>query len=298
MSKQTKKTEDAPFPGDTPTGTAVATANTTAVADVEEDDLLASMQGAGMEEVTAKELATPIVRILQANSPQCKRSDGAYVQGAEEGMLFNTLTGEVIDSNITVVPCFFTASEIEWKPDRGGLVAIHRADDPIANTITEKETAEGKIVRVLPNGNELVLTYQHFVLLVKDGKAVPVVIPMQGAQLKKSRQWNALMRQQQLMTSNGQPFTAPSFAYRYSLSTVPEAKDKYSWFGWKVELDGDAVTARASMDLVKAGKAFYDAIKSNAIKVHVDGLSSETASSSSTASAGLAADDSDDIPFN
>lgn len=298
MSKTTKKTEDDTFPGDKLTGTGVATVSNTAVAAAAEDDLLASMQGAGMEEVTAKELATPIVRILQANSPQCKRSDGAYVQGAEEGMLFNTLTGEVLDPTITVVPCFFTASEIEWKPDRGGLVAIHRADDPIANTITEKQTAEGKTVRVLPNGNELVLTYQHFVLLVKDGKAVPVVIPMQGAQLKKSRQWNALMRQQQLMTSGGQPFTAPSFAYRYRLSTIPEAKDKYSWFGWKVELDGDAVTARASVDLIKAGKAFYDAIKSNGVKVHVEGLDEETNAGAQAAPAGHPVDDSDEIPFN
>ena len=47
---------------------------------------------------------------------------------------------------------------------------------------------------VMPNGNELQNTAQHYVLLLKeDGGYEQAVISMKSTQLKKSRRWNSMM---------------------------------------------------------------------------------------------------------
>ena len=48
--------------------------------------------GSGFEEATSDSYAVPFLQVLQSGSPQCKKSDGKYIKGAEEGMIFNTVT--------------------------------------------------------------------------------------------------------------------------------------------------------------------------------------------------------------
>lgn len=42
-------------------------------------------QGTGLEEAGVGDYAIPFLRVLQSMSPQLKKSDGQYIQGAEEG---------------------------------------------------------------------------------------------------------------------------------------------------------------------------------------------------------------------
>ena len=64
----------------------------------------------GFSEVTSEDLAIPFLRILQAMSPQKNKRDGAYVDGAEEGMFFNT--SKVRSQNFkTVLISIFSSGE-------------------------------------------------------------------------------------------------------------------------------------------------------------------------------------------
>ena len=49
----------------------------------------------GSEDVTIDDLTIPRVDIIQDLSPQHKKNKPEYIEGAEVGMLFNTVTGKL-----------------------------------------------------------------------------------------------------------------------------------------------------------------------------------------------------------
>ena len=58
---------------------------------------LEDLAGEGFSEVTTSDLAIPFLRILANVSPQVNKREGAYVEGAEAGMIYNTVQNEVYD---------------------------------------------------------------------------------------------------------------------------------------------------------------------------------------------------------
>ena len=78
------------------------------------------------------------IKVLGQLSPEInKKHAGKYVQGAEPGMILNSVTKELFDGakGIEVIPVFYNRKYLEWK-DRGegGLVNIFAIDDPIVKT--------------------------------------------------------------------------------------------------------------------------------------------------------------------
>ena len=59
------------------------------------DDILNSA-GEGIDYDT-NELQIPFIRAIQALSPQIKKNDPQFIEGASQGDLFNTVTGEFWD---------------------------------------------------------------------------------------------------------------------------------------------------------------------------------------------------------
>ena len=224
--------------------------------------------GAGSRNITAEDMQTPIISILQANSPQCKKSDGKYIKGASEGMLYNNVTQEIYsgDEGINVVPCFFEKLFIEWKPNRGGLAGIHPSNTPLKDEAKIVVTPEGKEVLTLKNGNQLSETNQHYVLVVKpDGSFEPAVLALSSSALKSSRQLNTLIKRVMLPGKNG-PFNPASYYCMYKLTTAARQNDQHSWFGWSIESLGPV----PSQDLYNAGKALEQAVNSGSVKVKQD----------------------------
>jgi hypothetical protein len=93
------------------TEVAVASANSVALNNRYVEDA-----GAGFEDADANAYAIPFLQILQSGSPQCKKSDGAYIKGAEEGMFYNTVTQELYDGDegVVVIPCHYMQRFVEW----------------------------------------------------------------------------------------------------------------------------------------------------------------------------------------
>lgn len=220
--------------------------------------------GTGFEEADASAYAIPFIQILQSGSPQCKKSDGAYIKGAEEGMFYNTVTQELYsgETGILVIPCHYSNRFIEWKTREsgGGFVAEHMPDHGLTTVKDDKNRD------VLPNGNTLVDTRNHYVLLVKaDGMVEPALITMSSTQLKKSRNWMSKMNGIKLRTASGMQVTAPMASRMYRLTTVPEQNDKGSWFGFKTELE--AVVQDPSQ--YQAAQEFAAAVKSGSAKANM-----------------------------
>lgn len=225
--------------------------------------------GHGLQNVEAGDLATPMVIILQSNSPQVKRSDGKYIEGAIEGQVFNNVTNERHDgtSGIIVIPCHFEKKFVEWKPNRGGFVASHPVNTDLKDKVTLVVDKEGKQIPTLPNGNSLIETNQHYVLILKaDGSFEAALIPMKSTDLRASRIWNALQKKVTLKNSKGQLFTPASYYMTYKLTAKARTKDQYSWYSWNAEPAGPTPTR----ELYEAAKAFEQAVASGKVVAKMD----------------------------
>ena len=123
----------------------------------------------GMEQMGADDLALPFIRILGDLSPKVKKSKAEYVEGAEPGMLFNTVSKELYDGSkgIQVVPCYYKREYIEWS-DRGegpgAPIAVHPANTDLMNQTNRDAMGKDR----LPNGNYLENTASYYVMVLSD----------------------------------------------------------------------------------------------------------------------------------
>lgn len=231
------------------------------------DEAFADEAGAGLEAVRPEDQAIPFFRILQALSPQLKRANAAYVEGAKEGDILNTVDKRVWDGDqgILVIPCWFRPTLVEWRPREKGGGFVRSIEAGSIEGLQAKASAtrgdDGKMY--LPSGNHLIDTAQHYVLQVSnDGDYVArAVIAMSSTQLKVSRQWLTMREQQIGRTSAGQRFVLPSYACVYRLSTANQINDKGEFFNWQVALERRAVAQEVQM-----GRAFYLGVKAGEVK--------------------------------
>ena len=192
---------------------------------------------AGSQNIKQEDLALPFLKVLGQLSPEVNKRNSKYVQGAEPGMIINTVSNELYDGEkgINVVPVFYKRQYIEWQ-DRGASsgapVAIHDADSDIVSQTTRDKAFKDR----LPNGNYLENTANHFVLVVGKNPET-ALISMKSTQLKVSRKWNSMMMGIKLQGKNGL-FTPPTYSHIYNLKTVQMSNDKGTWFGWDVEKAG------------------------------------------------------------
>ena len=217
--------------------------------------------GSGFEDADSSAYAIPFLRILQAMSPQIKKSDASYIKGAEEGDIFNTVSESVIkaEEGITIIPCAYEHIYLLWAPGRAGLRGRLSPDEYIKIEKRKIKNDKGQEVEVDMEGNIISDTRQHYVLIVhEDGNCEPALISMSSTQIKKSKKWMSLM---QAIRHNGKP--APMFSQTYKVTTVTDPpNDKGTWMGWKIEHTGQV----PSVDLYNEAKSFRQMVRSGAAK--------------------------------
>jgi hypothetical protein len=243
--------------------------------------------GFGMGEVRPEDMTIPFLRILAQLSPQVNKRDGAYVEGAEAGMLFNTVSNEVFngEEGVLVIPCYYSRRYVEWKPREkgGGYVGSYDVDDKIVHTTYRDDRGND----ILPNGNLLSTTAQFFVLLL-DSAGMPqrCLITMTSTQLKRARKWVTQMQSRTAMGRNGM-FVLPMMSQVYRLRTTEERNDKGSWFGWEISHER-SLELPAEKSFFDLGVSFSAAVRAGEVKVKEE---SDTGPASSSRLA------DDDVPF-
>ena len=215
----------------------------------------------GLGTIGQEDLALPFLKILGQLSPEVNKRDGKYVEGAEPGMIYNSVSGDLYDGvkGIDVIPCFYKLEYIEWK-DRGegpgAPVAIYYS----SSDIMSKTTPDANYKDRLPNGNYIEKTASHFVIVSGDSPST-ALISMKSTQLKISRKWNSMMSGIKMKGANGM-FTPASFSHIYKLKTTQMSNDKGTWFGWEVSKVGP-VTDKGLYD---QAKGFSDSISKGSVK--------------------------------
>ena len=228
--------------------------------------------GKGLGKLTQEDLALPFLKILGQLSPEVNKRDGKYVKGAEPGMIFNSVTGDLYDGakGIQVAPCHYKLEYIEWR-DRGegsgAPVAIHSS----SSDIMTKTTRDASFKDRLPNGNYIERTASHFVI-VSGQTPSTALLAMKSTQLKISRKWNSMMAGIRLKGKNGL-FTPASFSHIYQLKTIQQSNDKGTWFGWEVSKIGPV----QDTTLYQQAKTFAENVSKGDVKVkHGDTAQKQT----------------------
>ena len=238
-----------------------------------DESILLEDQGSGAEGMDSQDFMIPRISLLQQMSPQVNKRDGEYVEGAEAGDIFNTVTRTATsgDKGIMVVPIKYRRAYIEWKPrtSGGGFIRDHGNDSEILDKCEQdKETYR----YITEDGNEIVTTAEYYVFTINgEGIYEPALLSMTGSQLKKSRRWNSMMNQLKIKTSSGTMFSPALFYSGYQLTTVPEENDKGTWFGWEVEMlhganGGIIENVDNGTEIYMAARSFKDSIQQGQVK--------------------------------
>lgn len=253
---------------------------------------MAADAGQGLENVTADDMAIPFIKLLQSNHPMVKEEEAAYIPGAKAGMLYNTVTGEVIDIRakegkfIMAIPCHFDKLVVEWKPNNGGIVARHPMNKALVENPAGGRDEKGKPLSA--DGNTLEETAYHFVLLQKaDGNMEWGIMALKSTQLTPSKKWVNLMQNAKLTLPNGQKLKAPSFAFAYKVTSfLDENKKAQKYMNYRFEQGGQVVDPA----IYSAAKSFRDAVTTGKAK-----MADEAGVDGHAADAGGTSDD--DTPF-
>ena len=216
----------------------------------------------GSQNMTQEDLALPFLKVLGQLSPEVNKRDGKYVEGAEPGMILNTVTNEVFDGTkgIDVLPVFYERKYVEWQDrgeGKGAPVAIHDASSDIMSQTTRDKSFKDR----LPSGNYLENTANHYVVVLGDSPQT-ALISMKATQLKISRKWNSIMMGIKLQGKNGL-FTPPTYSHIYNLKTVQMSNDKGTWFGWEVSKVGPV----SDQTVYGIAKSFADQVGKGDVQV-------------------------------
>lgn len=207
----------------------------------------------GSEQVTINDLTIPRLSMIQDLSPQRKSNKPEYIEGAEEGMLFNTVTNELYRDFVLFVPVYFRLEWVVWKHrDSGGGFLGAFATQAEAVEFVGQHPLAGQTTEKSEPVLDVQDTAQHFGLLLdpnsplEDPRAQEIVISMSKSQLKPSRQLNS-----QIKLAGGDRWER-----YYKLEAVTVEGGKGDYFNWKV-----AQLGFVSESVFKQAEALYTAVK-------------------------------------
>lgn len=210
--------------------------------------------GKGFENCTVDSFAIPVLRILQAQSPECLAEDRD--ESVRPGYIYDNISKRAY-KKLVVIPVHFQARYLEWIPRTagGGLVAIH------------KEFPEGLRAAdfgktITADGHEIVDTRMHYVLFQDDLlNWNPAIISMSSASIKHSKIWMRQMADQRanvaLPGGGVEQRRLSMFSRKYEINTFLDKNTKGSWYNWDTRpLLGDNIESWVYQE----AKACYEAV--------------------------------------
>ena len=173
----------------------------------------------GFEGTSNDTFKTPFIKVLQQLSPELKRNDPKYIEGAQSGQFCNTATNECSDT-IEVIVLKIEHALIAWKPNRGGFVGRYGKEEE-SRVVTKMDGLK----KWDADGNEVIDTIEFYCLDARNPGSV-FILPLSTTSLKYAKNFATRMR---LLRVNGKP--APvSWAGVWKIGTVEERNDKGSWY--------------------------------------------------------------------
>lgn len=274
------------------------------------------MDSDGFDDIDAGDMSIPYLTLLQDNSPQRKKQHAKFIEGAEEGMILNTVSEELHPTEdgqgLILVPVHIEKATVEWAPrdeggGGGGFVARHIWNHPDVVRLKKQGVAPNKFVSQA--GNILKQTYYLWVLIIDPDMPKPdlmdlrnyAIVSFESTKAAVFQQWVSKAKKATMEGPDGTKMQVPLWRLMLKLGAkfTPGKKGDYFNYtlgfanpssfdacGWK-----DSILADDSVYL-EAATAFREAIASG---IATADTSSEE--SAEAAASGSAAGGHDDMPF-
>jgi hypothetical protein len=182
--------------------------------------------GRGSEQVAVDDLTIPRIGIVQDLSPERKRNDANYIEGAEEGMMFNSVTRKLYPGSILVIPVYYRKEFFLWKPRKegGGFRGVY----PSMDQAMRAQASLDENVDIKDTG-------QQFVLVSDDDGVTwsEAVLSMSGSNMTVSKKWNADLRLKE----------CDRFATVYEVSAIQKTNSQGTFYVYKIVWKGWAQEA-------------------------------------------------------
>lgn len=188
----------------------------------------------GFEDMNGNTQSVPFLRLLQDLSPAVRKKHAEYVEGAEAGMIMNTITNRLYNPPLRIVVGKFERYYIEWGANRTGFKGAH-AVELIESRIGKDLLIDENFKVIDPKtGNAFSDTYVYYVLLpdfIDDGVCI---ISLSSSQLKEAKRLNRNLRSTFIP---GTTQRALPFFTIWNYAVVTQSNDKGEWYGPKFTLD-------------------------------------------------------------
>jgi hypothetical protein len=186
----------------------------------------------------AKYTITPRVSILQALSPQVKKQNVAYVEGATPGMIYlDSYHAPLVhgDEGILFQPCWFeTRWEVRTPRDAGAANWIGEFDEPQPDWTEHRAEKGGYVYYETPDGNIANEIHIHAGMVHIGKERLPYAIKMAGTGVFISRRWNGQIGSRK--TLSGKPAARFNFLYRMRVRT--QSNNIGEWGQWNISPGG------------------------------------------------------------
>lgn len=226
--------------------------------------------GCGSEDQSIADYVIPFITVLQSNSPQCDPGNDKYVEGARQGLLFNTVTQQLYE-DLCAIPVMTQRLFMEWIPRKkgGGLRGQHAPDSV---TVKKAQAGAKEFGRYQTDSeNDLVETfYVYWLITSGHDKGSPAMMAFTSTKIQPYKRWNT--NRGLFKLPNGQ--SPPLFANEVCLSTVRQQNDKGAFYNIVLSPSNGSIPESLlapSDERMAAAKLLRESIKSGMVKVDYEG---------------------------
>lgn len=187
-------------------------------------DYLAEELGhAGGENIDQADLVLPRLAVCQSLSPQRDKNSISYIQGVEEGDLFNTVTKEVYPKTTSLIPLKYLKSRIYFKPKNQGGGILCQSRNGIDGGTLSPTCASCEHQKFQDDGKPKCDVFMNVISLLLP-PAVPttqlVIFSFKSMALKTAKNWVTLLK------ARNRPF----YTQVYDVHTISMTMPKGSFY--------------------------------------------------------------------
>lgn len=204
----------------------------------------AARAGGGMEETGADSFSIPFLAVLQKGSPQVDEASGKQLKGAKAGMLFDTVSQEMIDgkTGCELVQCHYKRVFLRWGArDAGGGFKGEIAPEALAKMRNEGQVIDSNGLTLVADKNgdvdpeesdRVIDTRVHYMLRIDRKKKTfkRCVLSLSRTQVRKSKHLMSMFADLKL-EEDGVEYTPATYQSIIKIITVPEKNDQGTWYG-------------------------------------------------------------------
>ena len=217
---------------------------------------------AGMENIDQRDYITPHICLVQALSPQRRKTHEAYIEGAVEGDFVLTSTKEILKSFNFI----FVASQKKYmeytindKGQKDQFIAKHLEESILDTCVREYKGAKGYFT---PAGKIIVPCRTAYVLLInEDGTTQRAIITFKNTGFQPWKLLNTMMGNQKIKVGNKIIPATCTYGFVYKAESKEETKKEGSFYNFSFT----DLKQMVNEDQFKAAKAFYNDFKKNNI---------------------------------